>query len=103
MALSVEDIRCAMQISLLGEIYENIRAIAYSYYSNKKSFTIRYYLDRVPTDDDYESVSEVMTEFISHFKHSEFKKLKEECQFSDLPKSKLDPLDGFVYSKREMI
>jgi len=103
MGLSTEQIRTAMQTSLLGEVYSKIRAIAYSYDSEEKIFLIRYYLNREPTEDDYESVSEVMAEFISNFKHSEFDKLKEECQFSDLPKSKLDPLDGFVYSNKEMI
>ena len=103
MGLIIEDIRLAMQTSLLGEVYSEIRAIAYAYDDEKKSFLIRYYLNREPTEDDYENVSEVMTEFISHFKHSEFDKLKEECQFSTLPQSKLDSLDGFIYLKKEMI
>lgn len=29
------------------------------------------------------------------------KKIKIECQYSDLSKSRLDPLDGFVYSNKE--
>ncbi|UOY08650.1 hypothetical protein L0P88_08865 [Muricauda sp. SCSIO 64092] len=100
MGLSTEEIRTALRTSLLGEIYPEIRAIAYAYHSEEKKFLIRYYLNREPTEDDYESVSEVMAEFISNFKHSEFDILKEECRFSNLPKSKLDPLDGFVYSKK---
>ena len=103
MGLSTEDIRLAMQTSLLGEIYPEIRAIVYAYDPEQKTFLIRYYLNREPIEDDYESVSEVMTEFIAHFKHSEFDELREECCFSNLSQSKLNPLDGFVYSNKEDI
>lgn len=103
MGLTVEQIRTAMQIALLGEIYPEIRAIVYAYDSIKKSLLVRYYLTRQPTDYDYESVSEVMTELLSQFKYSEFDQVKEECQYSSLPLSRLDPLDGFVYSRKEGI
>ncbi len=102
MGLTTEEIRSAMQTSLLGEVYPEIRAVAFAYDGIKKSVLIRYYLNREPTEDDYENVSEVMAEFISNFKHSEFDELKEECQYSNLPKSELAPLDGFVYSKKEI-
>jgi hypothetical protein len=101
MSLTRSEIKCAMQTALLGEVYPSIRAIACAYNPITKNFLIRYYLDRKPTDDDYDSVSEVMTEFISHFKYSEFDELKEECQYSELPASKIDPLDGFVYARKE--
>ncbi len=90
-----------MQTSLLGEIYSEIRAIVYSYNSEKKIFLIRYYLCREPIEADYESVSVVMTEFISNFKCTEFNELVEDCQFSDSPRSKLDCLDGFIYLRKE--
>jgi hypothetical protein len=101
LGLTTQDIRVALQISLLGEVYADVRAVAYSYDSNRKFFLIRFYLNRTPTEDDYENVSIVMTEFISHFKHSEFDEIKEECLYSNLPKSALDALDGFVYSRKE--
>lgn len=101
MGLTTEEIRIALQIALLGEIYREIKAIVFGYDEEDKIFTLRYYLEKEPTDDDFESVSEVMTEFISHFKHSEFQDLKEECKYSNLPNSQLEPLSGFVYSRRE--
>lgn len=103
MGLTTEQIRLALQISLLGEVYSEIRAIAYAYDSLKNIFLIRYYLNREPEEDDYESVSEVMAEFISQFSHLEFEELKEQCQYSNLSKSQLDSLDGFVYSKKESV
>lgn len=103
MALNNKEIRVALQTALLGEIYPSIRAIVYEYNLKNKSFLIRYYLDREPIEEDYESVSEVMTEFISQFKHSEFDKLKEECIYSNLVISELDPLNGFVYSRNENV
>lgn len=38
MGLTTEQIRVAMQIALLGEVYSEIRAIVYSYSSEEKSF-----------------------------------------------------------------
>lgn len=101
--LTERDIRITMQWALLGEIYPEVRAIAYAYNPDTKSFLLRYYLSREPTSEDYDNVSEVMTEFMSHFKYSEFDELKEECQYSELPASQIDPLDGFVYARKEEI
>jgi len=100
MEITTEQIRIALQISLLGEIYHEIRAIAFAYNNVTKSFLLRFYMSHKPTDEDYENVSDVMTEFISNFKYSDFKELKEECKYAN-SKSKLDPLDGFVYSRKE--
>lgn len=101
MGLTSEQILLAMQLAILGEVYPEIRAIVYAYNSSKKSFLLRYYLNRQPTEDDYESISEVVTEFISQFSYLEFEEIKEECQYSDLPKSKLELLDGLIYSNKE--
>ncbi len=101
MSLSNSEIRLALQIALLGEIYSAIRAIVFSYKPKKKSFLLRFYLDREVTEEDYENVGIVMTEFISNFNYLEFDELLEECHYSKLPISKLEPLDGFVYCKKE--
>lgn len=101
MGITQEQIRIALQTALLGEIYQDIRAIAFAYNNVTKSFLLRFYMSHKPTDEDYENISGVMTEFISNFKYSDFKKLKEECKYSTSSKSKLDPLDGFVYYRKE--
>lgn len=98
-----EKIRLALQSSLIGEIYPEIKAVVYSYNVEEKIFLLRYYLDREPIEEDYENISEVMAEFISHFKFSTFEKLKEECSYSSSKQkeSELDPLDGFVYLRKK--
>ena len=40
--------------ALIGEVYPSIRAIALQY-SETNCLLIRYYLDREPTEDDYEN------------------------------------------------
>jgi len=97
MGLNPEQIRLVLQISLLGEIYPAIRAIAFDYVVIDKRFTLRYYLDREPVDDDFEKISVVMTEFIANFSYQEFDELEEDCLYSNLPMSELSPLSGFVY------
>lgn len=51
--------------ALLGEIYPNIRAIALKYSESSHNLLIRYYLDREPNEDDYESISSVETEIFA--------------------------------------
>lgn len=86
---------------LLGEIYPNIRAIALKYTIEKKHLVIRYYLDREPTDFDYESIDIVAMELSSGSAGVYFDKCDVECIYSAEPKGKLEPLDGFIYARRE--
>jgi hypothetical protein len=87
--------------ALLGEIYPNIRAIAASF-SEDKELKVRYYLDRPPTDFDYESLGYVMTYVLSDASsNNDIRSVKEECEYSDLAFGELDALDGFVYARRE--
>jgi hypothetical protein len=101
MSIDNENIRLALQTSLLGEIYPNIRMIVFKYTPKNKEFTLRYYIDREPTEDDFENIGNVIAEFISNFKHSEFNKINEECVFSLDPFSKLDTMDGVIFCKKE--
>ena len=87
--------------SLLGEIYPAIRAIAVSF-SDKKELIIRYYLNREPSECDFENIEVVITNILANTSSaSEITKVQAECLFSKEPLNKLDPLDGFVYAKRE--
>jgi hypothetical protein len=87
--------------ALLGEIYPNIRAIAISF-SDKKELRIRYYLDREPTEFDYESLGYVMTSVLSNASSNEdIRSIKEECEYSILPLGELDTLDRIVFARRE--
>jgi hypothetical protein len=87
---------------LLGEVYSSIRAIAVSF-SDAKCLRIRYYLDREPTDFDRESLACVVTVILSNASsNDQIRSVKEECEFSALPISQLDSLDGFVFARREL-
>jgi hypothetical protein len=88
--------------ALLGEIYPNIRAIAVSF-SPDKCLRIRYYLDREPTEFDWESLSCVLTTILSNASNNdEIRTVIEECEFSTVPQAELDGLDGFVYARYEL-
>ena len=87
--------------SLLGEIYPEIRAIALRYDADN-NLLIRYYLDREPIDDDFESIKCVATNILAHTSsNKEIKNLKEEAVFSTERLADLDILDGLVYARRE--
>ena len=101
MAIKREEILLALQSSLLGEIYAEIRLIVFKYNSDNRQFMLRYYLDREPTEEDYENLSVVITEFISNFKYSEFDGVSSECIYSKSPISELETLDGIVYCRKE--
>nr|WP_314494213.1 colicin [uncultured Pseudomonas sp.] len=89
------------RIALLGEIYSNIRAIAVGYH-NGGSVLIRYYLDRQPTDFDLESLEVVATNLDAlGGKKKKIEKIDIQCVFSKEAKKDLDPISGFVYSRRE--
>lgn len=85
------------QKALLGEIYPAIRAIVVGF--SDQEITIRFYFDRIPTEDDFENASVVATEMIADFS----REVKHECIFTSEPQSKLDPLNAWVYSRKESI
>jgi hypothetical protein len=87
--------------SLIGEIYAAIRAVALRYDSNN-SLIIRYYLDREPIAEDYESLECVVTNILAHTSsNNQVKNVKEEVVFSSERLSNLDVLDGLVYARKE--
>lgn len=89
------------RIALLGEIYSNIRAIVVGY-DGEKSLLIRYYLDRQPADFDFESINIVAVNFDAlGGKEKEISRVDVECIWCSSPMSHLEPLSGFVYSRRE--
>ena len=87
--------------ALIGEIYPAIRAVAVSF-SGMGELAVRYYLDREPIALDYESLAVVITHILANSSSNcEIKSVKEECLFSNQPLGLLDPMDGFVYMRRE--
>lgn len=86
--------------ALLGEIYCSIRAVVVSF-SDGRVLKIRYYLDRVPTDLDMESLEVVATNISSSPYANEISSIELESRFDSGPIGKLDYLDGFIYCRRE--
>lgn len=86
--------------ALLGEIYPSIRAIAVAF-SDDQVLVIRYYLDRVPTEMDYESMEVVATNVSASTGTISIKRVDLDCQYSTIPIGQLDGLDGYVYCRRE--
>ncbi len=94
-------LRLWFQSALVGEIYPAIRAIAVGF-SESRVLTTRFYFDREPTEDDRENMSCVLAVIFSNTSsNDEITESIEEFVFSDLPLSRLDPLDAFVYARRE--
>ncbi len=88
-------------IALLGEIYPNIRAIAAGYHDGG-FVLIRYYLDRQPTAFDLESLEVVATNLDAlGGKEQAINKIDIQCVHAADAKRDLDPISGFVYSRRE--
>lgn len=84
--------------ALHGAIYPAVRAVAVSF-KDQKNLTLRYYLDREPTEDDYEVVRVATTEIVADI--PEFENVQEECIYSTEPIGKLDFLDSCVYIRKE--
>lgn len=99
--MSKEQIMLALQEALLGEIYNNIRAIAFKYDPQNKLFVLRYYLDREPIRDDYDNIGAVLAEFLACFKYSDFDHIRQECVYTNSLISQIDVMDGIVYCRKE--
>ncbi|MHA6848862.1 colicin [Ralstonia syzygii] len=87
--------------ALLGEIYPAIRAIAISF-SSSRELTIRYYLDREPTQYDLESIDVLLTNILAGAPEGQrIEAAFDECIRSESRLKDLDVLDGLVYARRE--
>lgn len=87
--------------ALLGQIYPKIRAIAVGLSKNKE-LLVRMYLDDIPTQEDEENLSIIVTNVLADISDNEvINKVKEECLQSKSPPRDLDPLGGFIYARKE--
>ncbi|PCJ16575.1 MAG: colicin [Candidatus Cloacimonadota bacterium] len=92
-------LRLCASLALLGEIYPNIRMVALKLVN--KTLILRYYLDREPTEYDFDSIEVVEMEISSLTTRDEILHSNVECLYSNLPIGKLDYLDGAIYARRE--
>jgi len=103
-----EKIRYKILLSLnkafLGEIYPNIRAIVFDYDQTNQVFTLRYYLDRDPTQEDFDSIDAVVKKFLSYFPEGFFITVRKDCVYSNKIMaffSKEEIMECFVYARQE--
>lgn len=88
------------RVALLGEIYQEIRAIAVGC-DEKGMVLIRYYLEHEPTDFDRESAEVVATNVDAASSEASISKIDVECLYVSGPLRDLPSLSGFVYARRE--
>ena len=87
--------------ALIGEIYPAIRAIAISLSDDGGELLIRYYLDRPPTDLDWESLEVVATNISASIGQDKISHVDLDCKFVLGSLGCLECLDGFIYCRRE--
>lgn len=87
--------------ALIGEIYPAIRAIAISLSDDDGELLIRYYLDRPPTDFDWESLEVVATNISASIGQDKISHVDLDCKFVLGSIGHLECLDGFIYCRRE--
>ena len=87
--------------ALIGEIYPEIRVIAVKF-SEAHELLVRYYLDREPNEDDYDSVDMLISEVLANTSNAtEITYYKGECVFSKEHMRELNQLDEVIYARRE--
>lgn len=92
------NLKLSAQVALLGAIYPNIRAIAIGGIGTKK-LKITCYLDRQPTEFDYDNISDIAGEILADM--VEFNEVEEKCEFTTVYISKLNHLDFWAYIRKE--
>lgn len=86
---------------LTGNVYPEIRAVV-AQFTPARELTIRYYLDRPPTDFDEDSVDVLLTEVAAHTSSvADITAVRGEVVYFDGALADFDPLDSIVYTRRE--
>lgn len=88
------------RIPLLGAITKEVRAVAIKWDDENKYILLRYYFSSLPSEDDRDMVSDALGEIESHY-WSEIERSEYECIYSLAPVRELDPLDGWLFLKKE--
>ncbi len=95
--ININQLKLTIFSALLGNIGENIRALAFDFTDNK---IIMYgYLDQEPCDDDYESIDIAITEIMSsysNFTNQDILLIESHEPIGTLPSHK-----GWVFVRKE--
>lgn len=95
-----DNILKALIVSINGEIYPNIRAIAVQL-DEDNNLLLRSYLDREPTEGDLDSLYYISDNVSDYTTDTEVASFKRECVYSMEPLNELNPLDCLLYERRE--
>ncbi len=90
----------ASRVPLLGAITSDVRSVAIKWDGKNKHLLLRYYFSSLPSDDDRDMVSDALGEIASCF-WTEIEGAEYECIYSLAPIKELDPLDGWLFLKKE--
>ena len=90
-----------MRYAFFGNIPLAVRGVAVGHDSCSKILVLRYYLDREPNEDDFESLEVVATNISSMCPKNIVSDYELECFKDTRPSKDLDPLDGFFYFRKE--
>lgn len=82
------------------DIYPAIRAVVLKYNKDIEHLLMRYYLDRVPLEEDYEAI-DVFAFTFSAQSDMPIVDIDTECVYSTESLSQLDCLDGFFFARQE--
>jgi len=77
--------------ALLGNTNTSIRAIGVT--TDGIKLIVKCYTDRIPTEEDYDSLNDISGEIISDFYYND---LEEICEFSAKPIPELERIDDMV-------
>ena len=94
-----DDLIISVVLSMLGEIYNSIRAVAIGY-DEDAGVTLLFYFDKLPTDSDLEYVN-IIGDNLENIVSNDYGSIDIQCRFSDKYLKDLDSLCGFIYARRE--
>jgi len=77
--------------ALLGNTTSSIRAIAIG--TDGIKLIVKCYTNRIPTEDDYELLSDISGEIIGDYYYDKLEKI---CEYSTKPISELEHMDDMV-------
>ena len=99
--ISIQNLKLSIFFALNAEVNNHLRVVVYKYNNDDRVLLVRIYLDAIPIDDDYDSLSSITGYVIGNYKYDQFTDLIEECLFSSDPFPLLETLDGVVYVRKE--
>lgn len=91
----------ALKAALTGNEVPMLRGLSYEYLPDEKAINIVYYVDREPSEDDFDELGEICGGFLSQFADDEFSTIQEDCVLATMPMEQLMRFENIVYTRKE--